>query len=131
MKKVVIAGSVSLSEEIEKWQGYWQNNGCEVIALPEQIDASEFHKKYPEVLVKFIDQIKYADVFFVMNETKNGIHGYIGAETFAETCFALMQNLLEDRNIKILLLQKPSKIVQCYKEIDLWLGYGWVEVLFS
>ena len=68
-------------------------------------------------------------MLFVMNETKEGIDGYIGAETFAELTFALMQNLVYNKNIQIVILRMPSINVQSYEEINLWLKLGWIKLL--
>ena len=69
------------------------------------------------------------DILFVMNETKEEIDGYIGAETFAELTFSLMQNLVYNKNIQIVILRIPSINVQSYEEINLWLKFGWIKLL--
>jgi len=63
-----------------------------------------------------------------MNEDKNGIIGYIGAETFAELSFAVAQNLLNTHQTEIYVRKMPSKEVQCYEEINLWLELGWIKL---
>jgi hypothetical protein len=64
-----------------------------------------------------------------MNENKNGIVGYLGAESFAEMAFGVAQNLLYNKNIEILLLQLPGNKVQSYDEILLWMKLGWICLL--
>lgn len=71
------------------------------------------------------ENITMTDILFVMNETKEEIDGYIGAETFAELTFALMQNLVYNKNIQIVILRITSINVQSYEEINLWLKLGW------
>lgn len=68
-------------------------------------------------------------MLFIANERKNGIEGYIGAETFAELGFGLAQNLVYGKNMKLVLAGMPAKEVACYDEIALWLKLGWIELL--
>ncbi len=63
-----------------------------------------------------------------MNEDKNNIKGYLGAESFAEMCFGVVQNLIYNKNIEVMLLQMPERNVQSYDEIMLWLKLGWIKV---
>ena len=63
-----------------------------------------------------------------MNEDKNGIKGYIGAESFAELCFGVVQNFIYNKNIEIIILQMPDEKVQSYQEIVLWLKLGWIKL---
>lgn len=63
-----------------------------------------------------------------MNEDKNGVVGYLGAESFAEMCFGVAQNLIHNKNIEIILLQMPEKRVQSYDEINLWLKLKWIKL---
>ncbi len=69
------------------------------------------------------------DYLFVMNEDKNSIKGYIGAETFAEMGFAVTQKLLYDKPIVVVLYQKPSESVFSYDEVCLWHSLGWISFL--
>lgn len=59
-----------------------------------------------------------------MNEDKNGKTGYIGAETFAKLAFGLAQKLVYKKDIELVIYKRPSKDVQCYEEINLWLKLG-------
>ncbi len=128
--KVVIAGSAGLQEGIQKWIQYWENKeGCSVINYPHEIPPDNFRGLYPEVHADFFKDITEADVLFVANEKKNGIEGYIGAETFAELAFGLAQNLVYGKKIKLILAHMPVKEIACYEEIVLWLKLGWVELL--
>ena len=61
-------------------------------------------------------------------EDKNGKIGYIGAESFAELTFGLAQELVYGKNIELVILKMPSKEVQCYEEINLWLKFGWIKL---
>ncbi len=63
-----------------------------------------------------------------MNEDKNNIEWYIWAETFAEICFWVAQNILYNKNIEIILLQMPEKSIQSYDEIILWLRLWWIKL---
>jgi len=128
-KKLVIAGSASLQEKIKYWKSLWENNGFEVIDYPDAISAKTFIEDYPKVHKDFFRNIEKADIIFIMNENKNGITGYIGAETFAEMGYAVTQNLIHDKKLEVILLQMPEKSVASYDEIVLWLNLGWIKLL--
>lgn len=63
-----------------------------------------------------------------MNEDKNGLFGYIGAETFAELAYVVANRLLDKRQTQIMLLKMPETRVQSYDEIQRWLELGWIEL---
>ncbi|MEK7447802.1 MAG: hypothetical protein AAB632_03380 [Patescibacteria group bacterium] len=129
MKKVVIAGSTSLEKEMRKWVNFWNNqSGCEVIDWPNPIDEDEFMQFYPKIHREFFENITLADIVFIANEDKDGIKGYLGAETFAELAFAVSQNLVYRKNIKVILAKMPSEKVQSIDEINLWLKLGWIKI---
>ncbi len=128
MKRVVIAGSASLQNKINKWIKYWKDKGYKVIDYPKPI-VEDFEAKYASIYREFMSNLRKADVLFIMNETKNNIQGYIGAETFAELSFGVILNQIDNKNIDIYLLQEPSSQVQSYDEINLWLKLGWIKIL--
>ncbi len=128
MLKVVIAGSASLQKKMLFWKNYWEKQGAKVLDWPRPIKNSEFFTKYPNVHIEFLKSIMQTDILFIANEDKNGISGYIGAETFAELDFGIAQNLIYGKQIRIILLKMPSKKVQSYDEIKLWLKLGWIEL---
>jgi hypothetical protein len=128
--KVVIAGSAKLQTEINQWLDYWKSQlDCEVLNFPQQIPSENFEKLYPSVHANFFKDITEADILFIANEEKNGISGYIGAETFAELAFGVAQKLINNQNIKLIIAHLPSTEVQSYNEIMLWLKLGWIEIL--
>lgn len=128
--KVVIVGSAGLQEEIQKWISYWNGKeGCEIVNYPRAIPKDNFEESYPEVHTQFFKDITKTDVLFIANGKKNGVEGYIGAETFAELGFGLAQNLVYGKKIKLILAYMPAKEVACYDEIALWLKLGWIELL--
>ena len=128
MKKVVITGSVKLQAEINNWTNFFKNNNYEVLDYPREIEEKKYMKKYPIRHKEFFESITKTDILFIMNEDKNGITGYIGAESFAELAFGLTQNLLYNKNIELVILKMPSPEVQCYDEIYLWLKLGWIKL---
>jgi hypothetical protein len=130
-KKVVIIGSASLQEKIQWWKSWWEGQGLEVTAYPAPVPQETFLKEYPKVHTDFFASLEEADLVFVMNEDKNGVPGYIGAESFAEMAFAVAQNLVHDKRIDVLLLRMPDKSVQSYAEVELWLKLGWIRLLHS
>lgn len=126
--KVVIAGSVSLESEIKKWVEYWsKQDNCLVLNYPKIISSDRFDELYPEVHKQFFKDINEADILFIANYKKNGIDGYIGAETFAELGFGLAKKLIENKDIKLILAHMPAKEVACYDEIMLWNKLGWID----
>lgn len=127
-KKIVIAGSSSLQKEVQFWKEYWESKDNTVINYPAPIPKGALLEKYPQVHKDFFKNITESDILFVMNEDKNNIKGYIGAESFAEMCFGVTQNLIYNKNIEVILLQMPEENVQSYDEIVLWLKLGWIKL---
>ncbi|MFA4818454.1 MAG: hypothetical protein WC621_01290 [Patescibacteria group bacterium] len=128
MKKVVIVGSAGPQEKVQHWKKFWEDNGYLVTGYPLPVPKKTFLEEYPKVHTEFFKNITETDILFVMNEDKNAITGYIGAETFAEIGFGIAQNLIYNKNIEVILLQMPDKSVQSYDEIVLWLKLGWIKL---
>ncbi len=128
MKKVVIAGSAKLQRKIDKWIKFFQNKNYEVLDYPRPIEDSRFMELYPNVHIKFLENITKTDMLFIMNEDKNGIVGYIGYEVYAELLVGLSQKLIYNKNIELVVLKMPSLDVGCYEEINLWLKLGWIKL---
>ncbi len=128
MRKVVIAGSAKLQKEINKWLKFFENKNYEILNYPKIMGKSKIIELYPNVHKTFFEYITKTDILFIMNEDKNGISGYIGAETFAELTFGLAQKLVYNKEIELVILKMPSRKVQCYEEIDLWLKLGWIKL---
>ena len=128
MKKIVIAGSSKLQDNINYWVDYFKRKNYEVLDYPKPISKSEFMELYPNIHKEFFECITKADILFVMNEDKNNIHGYIGAEAFAELAFGLAQKLVYNRDIELIVLKMPGNNVQCYEEIELWIKLGWIKL---
>lgn len=127
MKKVVIAGSAKLQNDINYWKEKFSNN-YEILDYPKAIEKERFMELYPNVHKEFFENITKTDMLFIMNENKNGKIGYIGAESFAELTFGLAQKLIYGKNIELVILKMPSKEIQCYEEINLWLKLGWIRL---
>ncbi len=127
-QKVIIIWSASLQIKVQFWRKYWKNKGYVVINYPFSISKKIFLEKYPQVHKNFFKNIIESDILFIMNENKNNIKGYIWAESFAEICFGVVQNLIYNKNIEIILLQMPEEKVQSYNEIQLWLKLGWIRL---
>ena len=127
-KKVVIAGSASLQKKVQFWKKNWEDKGYSVIGYPSPIPKETFLEEYPQVYKDFFKNIIETDILFIMNEDKNNIKGYLGAESFAEMCFGVAQNLIHNKNIEVMLLQMPEKTVQSYDEIILWLELEWIKL---
>lgn len=126
--QVVIAGSATLQKHIQKWIHYWNSkDGYSVLDYPKLIPKKDFKKLYPNIHKNFFKNIIESDILFVANERKNNIDGYIGAETFAEVAFAVIQKIVYKKKIKIILAHKPSSKVNSFSEISLWLKLGWID----
>lgn len=122
-QKVVISGSKVLKTEAVYWKKYFEEKGYEVINYPhDSDDIKEDYKKY-------FEDIKKCDIFFLMNEQKGNIEGYIGASVFSELTFAVMTNIVEEKKINVVLLNMPSMVLFCYDELIRWIDLGWVGFL--
>lgn len=131
-QKVVISGSGSLKNELKQWKGHFESRNYEVIAFPEPWDNSESHDSRLEGLyVDFYNAIDKCDVFFLMNEDKKGISGYIGANATAELIYATVQKLRSRNDMKIYIAKLPAQQVSMSEEIYSFLRLGWVEVYES
>ena len=128
MKKVVIAGSAKLQNEINHWKEIFINNHYKVLDYPKVVEKERFMELYPNVHRNFFDYITKTDMLFIMNEDKDGKIGYIGAETFAELAFGLAQKLVYNKKIELVIFILPSENIQCYEEIKLWLKLGWIKL---
>ncbi len=128
MKKVVIAGSAKLQKEVNKWLKIFENQNYEILDYPRAIEESKFMELYPNIHIKFLENITKTNMLFLMNEDKNGVVGYIGYETYAELLFGLSQKLIYNKNIELIIFKIPSREVGCYEEIDLWLKLGWIRL---
>lgn len=128
MKRVVIAGSAKLQNEINKWINYFETSNYEVIDYPKEIEESRFIELYPDIYTEFLQNITKTDILFIMNEDKNNIEGYIGYEAYAELLFGLSQKLIYNKSIELIIYKKPNKNVGCYDEVNLWLELGWIKL---
>jgi len=128
MKSVVISGSVKLQDKIVFWKKHFEDNGYKVLDYPNPIAKENYVNELPKEYKNFYLSIESTDVLFLMNEEKNGIKGYIGASAFAELNYALVLNLIHNRNIKIYILNIPAESVSCYDEVMFWLEMGWIEL---
>lgn len=152
MKKLVISGSSKLYERALYWRGYFEGRGYNVIDWPRPLFEEEdlLAETQPEPglplgkviragdpafadgMIKFHQQfykhLDQTDVLFVMNEDKNGIEGYIGANTFSEIQYTIVNNINRGRKIEINLLKVPSKTLGCYDEIKFWLDQDQIKI---
>ena len=85
-------------------------------------------EELPIVYNDFYTALENTDVFFLMNEEKNGIKGYIGASAIAELTYVVILNLIHNKNIDIYILNMPSEEVSSYDEVKFWLDKGWVKI---
>lgn len=145
MKKLVISGSSKLHERALYWRGYFEGRGYEVIDWPapvsleaETLDEpqtapglslgrwlnssdSDYAERLTNVYKRFYKNIDQADAFFLMNEDQKNIEGYIGASSFSELMYAIINNLNRGRKVDIYILKMPAKEQSCYEEVKFWI----------
>jgi hypothetical protein len=129
MQKVTIAGSASLEAEVLKWKEHWEQKGFLVLDYPRPIHPDSFLSEYPSVFKNFFDHVAQSDIFFVMNENKNGVRGYIGAETFAELAYSVYLKMKSGMSPEITILQRPDAKARGSEEIKLWERLGLINYL--
>lgn len=130
-QKIVISGSASLKAEMREWFDYWEGKGIKVIAWPIPIADSDFDVEWPKIHQEFYNAIYETDILFVANAGKNGVHGYIGPNAFAEISFAVGLNLVRKRKIKIILQNMPTDGSSYGEALRLWINKGWMEIFYE
>ncbi len=128
MKKIVISGSSNLQDKVNYWIEHFKNKNYEILDYPKLIQKDNYKVELPNVYKNFYTAIENSDVFFLMNEEKKGIQGYIGASAIAELTYAVILNLIHHKNIKIFILNMPSLEVPAYDEVKFWLDMGWISL---
>lgn len=128
MKKIVISGSSSLQDKVNYWREYLINKSYEILDYPKPIEKEKYEKELPKIYKNFYTALENTEVFFLMNEEKNGIKGYIGASAIAELTYVVMLNLIHNKNIDIYILNTPSQEVSSYDEVKFWIDMGWIKL---
>ncbi len=128
MRKVVLSASVKMEEEIAQWLAYWNaQSDVVVIDYPERIAMEDFLQEYRNVFCAYFDHLDEADVLFVVNGTKEGVKGYIGAGMFSEIAYVVSQ-IARGTQKYVFLAHPPAAGLFCSDELDLWMQLGWVKV---
>ena len=128
MKKIVISGSSKLQDKVNYWLEYFKNKNYIILDYPKLIKQENYEKELPEVYEHFYSSLENTDIYFLMNEEKNGIKGYIGASAIAELTYVVILNLIHNKNIEIYILNIPSEDVSSYDEVKFWLDMGWIKL---
>lgn len=152
MKKLIIAGSSKLHERALYWRGYFEGRGYEVIDWPSPVSTdnenldepqiepglsrghwlnpsdSDYAARLTKIYKRFYKNLDQADVFFLMNEDKDDIEGYIGASAIAELTYVVTGNLNRGHKTEIYINKLPSKTQNCYDEVKFWLDQGWIHI---
>ena len=128
MRKVVISGSSKLQNKVNYWIDYFKSKNYEILDYPKLIEQENYMTELPIVYKDFYTALENTDVFFLMNEEKNGIKGYIGASAIAELTYVVILNLIHNKNIEIYILNMPSEEVSSYDEVKFWLDKGWIKL---
>ncbi len=76
MKKIVISGNSKLQDKVEYWLNYFKNLNYEILDYPKYMEPSEYEKTLPIIYKNFYTALENTDVYFLMNEEKDGIKGY-------------------------------------------------------
>lgn len=111
MKKIVISGSSKLQDKVNYWLEHFKNKDYKILDYPKLIEQENYVKELPNVYKDFYTALENTDVYFLMNEEKNGIKGYIGASAIAELTYVVILNLIHQKNIEIYILNMPSEEV--------------------
>ena len=82
----------------------------------------------PITYANFYNALEKTDVFFLMNEDKNGIKEYIGSSAIAELTYVVILNLIHNKNIEIYILNMPEESLNCYDEVKFWLDMKWIKL---
>lgn len=128
MKKIVISGSSKLQDKVDYWLEYFKNKNYEILDYPKLIEKENYVTDLPKVYKNFYTALESTDVYFLMNEEKKGIKGYIGASSIAELTYVVILNLIHNKNIEIYILNMPSEEVSSYDEVKFWLNLGWIKL---
>lgn len=131
MKKIVISGSSKLQDKVNYWLKHFKSKGYIILDYPKLIQQNNYVKQLPKVYKDFYTALEDTDVYFLMNEEKNGIKGYIGASSIAELTYVVILNLIHNKNIDIYILNMPSEAVSSYDEVKFWLDMGWIKIYDS
>lgn len=128
MKKIVTSGSNKLQDKVNYWLEYFKNKNYEIIDYPKLVEQEDYEKELPKVYRNFYTALENTNIFFLMNEEKNGIKGYIGASAIAELTYVVILNLIHNKNIDIYILNMPSEEVSSFDEVKFWLDMGWIKL---
>lgn len=152
MKKLVISGSSKLHERALYWRGYFEGRGYDVIDWPAPVSTEDesfgelqtepglslgrwlmpndhdYAAHLTNLYKRFYKNLDRTDVYFLMNEDRNGIEGYIGASAIAELTYVVIGNLNRGRNTEIYILKLPSQSQNCYDEVKFWLDQKWIKI---
>ena len=129
MKNVVISGSASAQDKIQKWLSHWESEGYFILDYPKPIEQNNFFEVYPSVHTEFYKRLGKTDIHFIANEEKGGIKGYIGPGVFAEIAYRVGLNLVNKESVPIVLAYRPSEEVYFYNDLSLWISLGWIRLL--
>ena len=109
MQKIVISGSSSLQDKVNYWVKHFEGKNMKILDYPRYIEKENYEKELPKIYEKFYKSLENTDIFFLMNEEKNGVKGYIGASMIAELTYVVILNLIHNKNIDIYILNLPSE----------------------
>ena len=127
MRKIVIAGSAKFYKEALELKKELENKDYNVIDYPKNINVN-IEEEYKQAYERFYDNLSKTDDLILFNLDKNGIEGYIGYESFAESSYLVVKKIQVNNDHKIYIYKMPSKEVGCYDEIKHFLELGYIEL---
>ena len=127
MRKIVIAGSAKFYKEALELKKELENKDYNVIDYPKNINVN-IEEEYKQAYERFYDNLSKTDDLILFNLDKNGIEGYIGYESFAESSYLVVKKIQVNNDHKIYIYKMPSKEVGCYDEIKHFLEIGYIEL---
>ena len=98
MKKVVISGISKLQDKVNYWVEYFKDKNYEILDYPRFIQQENYKTQLPITYANFYNALEKTDVFFLMNEDKNGIKEYIGSSAIAELTYVVILNLIHNHH---------------------------------
>ncbi len=128
MKKMVISGSAKLQDRVNYWLEHFKNKDYEILDYPKKIKKETYITDILITYKNFYNSLENAYVYFLMNQEHKGIKSYIESSSIAESTYAVILNLIHNKNIEIYILNIPSEEVVSYDEVKMYLDMGWIKL---
>ena len=117
-----------MQDKVSFWAHHFEEKGYQVLNYPKFTLPKDYQTVLPTIYRNFYSALEDTDVYFLMNEEKSDIDGYIGASSISELAYVVILNLIPTKNINIYILNIPSEEVPCYDEVKFFLDMGWIRL---